>query len=323
MERLTKELIGSEISIKTHFATGGEEIADAISHLAAAFDQSTGRRVDKARTRARSYPCVAGALDPSLPVAKKLDGDLPELPKVLDNSLEKAVFTHQGFARGKNHLTTTEEMSYDRLEILGDAYIEVIATRLIWHHFRFLSPGRISQLRELLVKNETLAEYATRYGFDRRLYVPHDHREQPKRWVKIKGDVFEAYVAAVILSDPVNGFQCVETWLDELWLPKLTEAQPDIRPSFPKQDLAKKIMGKGIKIEYVEEKPSVSLSGGLNNFFVGVYLTGWGWSNQHLGSGEGHSKTDAGNGAALQALANKSLINKIVSVKKSNKNNAM
>src|SRR5690606_10445636 len=95
-----------------------------------------------------------------------------------------------------------------------------------------LPPGQISQLRELLVKNETLAEFATDYGFDRRLSVPLDHRGQAKRWIKIKGDVFEAYVAAVILSNPDSGFRSVESWLDELWLPKLRNAQPNTRSSF-------------------------------------------------------------------------------------------
>jgi ribonuclease-3 len=65
--------------------------------------------------------------------------------------------------------------TYDRLEILGDAYIELISTKLIWNHYQRIPSGRISQLRELLVKNETLADYATKYGLDRRASVPHDY----------------------------------------------------------------------------------------------------------------------------------------------------
>ncbi|KAK2755652.1 hypothetical protein FQN54_005801 [Arachnomyces sp. PD_36] len=320
LQQLMKELSQLRPAIKTHFTKGGEQIADAICHLAAVFDQSNSQSNDEGKTQPSvnpvgSYPHFPSPLEPSLPARKTVGTELPELPRISDLTLERAVFTHQGVARPA--LAVTEEISYDRLEVLGDAYIEVIATRLIWHHFEYLPPGRISQLRELLVKNETLAEYSTWYEFDRRLAVPSDHRDQPKRWIKTKGDVFEAYVAAVILSNPIDGFQRVEAWLGELWLPKLKEAQPNTRTSHNKQDLAKKIMAKGIKIEYIEERPSVPLSGGLSNFYVGVYLTGWGWVKKHLGSGEGHSKADAGNDAALQALKNNEMIEEIGQIRKS------
>jgi ribonuclease-3 len=35
-----------------------------------------------------------------------------------------------------------------------------------------------------------------------------------------------------------------------------------------------------------------------------VYLTGWGWTHEHLGSGVGKSISDAGMRAASQALQN-------------------
>ena len=271
--------------------------------------------------RSKGYPCVPTIVGASLPAVDHVQSNLPELPQISDDSLSKAVFLHQGLARdpapgGHAPATSSEEKSYDRLEILGDAYIEVIATRLIWHNFQFLSPGRISQLRELLVKNETLAEYATNYGFDHRVSVPPDHRSQPKRWIKIKGDVFEAYVAAVILSNPVDGFERVETWLSQLFLPKLWEAESRISHSRCKQELAKKVVSGGIKLKYIEERPPKP-GDGMVTFFFGVYLTGWGWTNQHLGSGKGQSKSDAGNDAANRALMNKSLIDEISSIKKS------
>lgn len=309
--------MSSTAATEAQFQKGGKQVADAISHLATVFDQSVRQCGDEAKNQPESLPNFPTSINSGLRTVKQLKNGLPKPPRIADDSLENAVFTHQGFAPREKSQSSTTEQSYDRLEILGDAYIEAMATRLIWHHFRTLPPGRISQLRELLVKNETLAEYATGYGFDRRVTVPLGHRDHPKLWVKIKGDVFEAYVAAVILSNPDNGFRRVEAWLQELWIPKLTEAQPDSRHCFPKQDLAKKIMGRGVKLKYVEERPSVSLEGGLDNHFIGVYLTGWGWSSQHLGSGEGQSKMEAGNSAASQALANRPLIDEIALVKKS------
>jgi ribonuclease-3 len=84
-----------------------------------------------------------------------------------------------------------------------------------------------------------------------------------------------------------------------------------------KEALAKKIMGKNIKLEYLEDRPSVQLKGGTQNFFIGLYLTGWGWEKRHLSSGQGLSKAAAGDEAAENALLNISLISEIVSAKES------
>ncbi|KAL4938659.1 hypothetical protein BDV06DRAFT_200391 [Aspergillus oleicola] len=239
---------------------------------------------------------------------------LPSLPPIIDDELERAVFTHPGMSK---HPKTT----YDRLEILGDAYIELISTKLIWNRFQQIPSGRISQIRELLVKNETLAEYATQYGLDKRALVPPEHSTQPKRWTKTKGDIFEAYVAAVIQSHP-NGFVVAETWLSELWSPKLETLEESYEwhtHSPPKETLARKIMGKGVKLKYIDEREPIQHEGGRSTFFIGVYLTGWGWSNKHLGSGQGLNKTIAGNKAAQQALENKGLIEDIVASKGASK----
>jgi len=143
---------------------------------------------------------------------------LPPLPPILSPALETAAFTHAS-------LYNPNTTSYERLEFLGDAYIELIATRLIYPAFPTLPPGRMSQKRELLVKNETLAEYALAYGFDKRAKLPRDFwglgAGRGKLWTKTMGDIFEAYVAAVVLSDPKGGFELVETWLQELWREKL------------------------------------------------------------------------------------------------------
>ncbi|KAJ6164326.1 hypothetical protein N7470_002998 [Penicillium chermesinum] len=212
----------------------------------------------------------------------------PELPAVLDPILERSVFTHPACAKAQDE-------AYDRLEVLGDAYIELIATKLIWNKFPRIPAGRISQIREGLVKNSTLASFAETYGFDRKVLVPAAYSDQAKRWIKTKGDVFEAYVAAVIISDPVEGYQIAENWLRSLWLPMLDNLGHQKTELRAKEELARKVMAKGIKLDYLEERPCVQEKGsGTQRFFIGVYLTGWGWDKKHLGSGQGASKAAAG-----------------------------
>ncbi|THC94374.1 hypothetical protein EYZ11_006135 [Aspergillus tanneri] len=238
-----------------------------------------------------------------------LEAALPSLPRIPNDLLANAVFTHPG-------VNSNIKATYDRLEVLGDAYIELMATRLIWDKFGDITSGRISQIRELLVKNETLAEYATKYGFDKRAHVPHDYLTQPRRWMKTMGDIFESYVAAIILSEPQNGYKIAEEWLTQLWLPKLSGIESQKSFLHAKEALAQKIMGKGVKLRYIDEQPCAQERRGVQTFCIGVYLTGWGWVNRHLGSGQGPSKAIAGNEAALQALANEALIKSIGDVKK-------
>lgn len=235
---------------------------------------------------------------------------LPPLPPIRDRTLTSVAFTHPACVHGTS--TSKFNSSYDRLEFIGDAYIEVVATRIIFSRFPQLPAGRLSQQRELLVKNETLAEYALAYGFDEKASLPDDIRVPGKNsrkiWTKTMGDIFEAYVAALILSDPQYGFQTVEAWLGALWEPKLSSHRPqdtEMADLKAKENLSKKILGKGIKLDYREEAPREEIKGeGKIVYHIGVFLTGWGWENMRLGSGKGLSKQDAGAGAAKDALAN-------------------
>ena len=148
---------------------------------------------------------------------RQIPEELPPLPKVLDKTLEAAAFIHQGLANGKS-----TDLTYERLEWVGDAYIYQFSTLIISKTFPTLLPGKCSQLREMCVKNITLAGYAREYGFENRLVLPkhfldNPHKVKKEEKIKIMGDVFEAYVAAVILSDPVDGLKRAAQWLWVLW----------------------------------------------------------------------------------------------------------
>lgn len=255
-------------------------------------------------------PASMNAHDPSSkpPVENSL---LPPLPSI-DDQYKTAVFTHQSSA-GPNGT------SYDRLEFLGDAYLELIASQLIFEHLPDLTAGRMSQVRESMVKNETIGQYSVLYGLDRQLKDFNRLRHQAANaWLKIKGDVFEAYVAAVVLSGSSGeGFAVAKTWLTQLWKPKLDAVSTGPEASTrSKEELAKRILGKGVKIDYVDErKPEIHYGQGTETYFVGVYLTGWGWENQYLGSGKGLSRVAAGQAAAAAALENHPLIDEIIAKK--------
>lgn len=165
---------------------------------------------------------------------------LPPLPPIKPQ-YQKTAFCHKSLYTTSRELATSD-LTYERLEFLGDAYIELFASRLIYESYSHLPAGRMSQVRELLVKNETLAELSRSYGFDQQIAVGaeigelvRDSRGRGnKGYNKIVGDVFEAYVAAVVLSDfEGKGFERAEGWCRDLWEGKLERAKKEDRSLLP------------------------------------------------------------------------------------------
>lgn len=229
---------------------------------------------------------------------------LPPLPPI-SPPLEKAVFTHASLA--VQDPDKPEPVNYERLEFLGDAHLELMASQVIFERYSSSTPGKMSAVREDLVKNETIANFARQYGFDKRLNIGIGN-VQPRDWVKIQGDVFEAYICAIVLSDqdPHNGFDAAKKWVTALWQPILAKlGMTMVRNVKSKDALGRALLAPGIRIDYLDEKkPIHDKAKGLQSYFIGAYLTGLGYQKQHLGSGVGESKVAAGQEAAKQALEN-------------------
>lgn len=247
---------------------------------------------------------------------------LPPLPPVLDPILEAASFTHPGQAKRPT------DMNYERLEWIGDSYLYVISCGLIYATFPTLTPGKCSQIRELLVKNTTLCDYSLRYGFDKRANFPAEFglggrpggtRVNEKERMKVLADILEAYVAAVVLSDPADGVSRATAWLKALWAgtiakqireaPTLTKKAAELPP---KNQLANLILAKGVRLRY-EDAPGgpskkVSKDTRAPLYTVHVYLDGWGETGKLLGWGTAPHKGEAGSKAAQCAMDNKKLI---------------
>lgn len=150
---------------------------------------------------------------------------LPPLPPIVESHLHNAVFTHRSAHVNPGNPSSLQNidlgLDYERLELLGDAYIELIASRALYNRFPQVDVPELCSWRERLVENSALSKFSEAYGFADRL----NHRSQwepsSKAWMKVIADIFEAYVAALVLSNPEHGFEIAEAWLTELWAPQL------------------------------------------------------------------------------------------------------
>lgn len=230
--------------------------------------------------------------------------DLPPLPPITEPHLEQAVFTHASVHA--THLTAHQHvdlgLDYERLEYLGDAYIELIASRALYNRFPQVDVPQLCSWRERLVENIALAKFSEAYGFPDRLQTKIDYDKSTKAWMKVTADVFEAFVAGVVLSDPINGFATAEKWLDELWAPQLLTFKEKVTENpRARDDLQKMLVMQGVEVRYREERAMV-MERGQQKYFLGAYLTGWGYEDEWLGSGEGQKKAQACIAAATDAI---------------------
>lgn len=267
------------------------------------------RQLDKARPSEGDHVMLPEYIEQHMQRAKPL----PSLPTI-EPSLEVQVFTHASVYESKakaKGITSTDDLTYERLEFIGDAYLEVMATRLIAHRLPHLDVPSQAHFREQLVRNDTLAKFSNDYGLiDRMKHASHFKPGQASKvWNKITADVFEAYVAAVVLSDPVAGFLTAEKWMNQLWAEQMLAYREPIliENANAQNELNNLIHLNHIKLTYTEEKPMEMTALGVQQYYQGVYLTGWGYENEWLGSGMGRNKSQAAVNAAHDALTRKSI----------------
>lgn len=218
------------------------------------------------------------------------------------------------------------------MEWLGDAYTEVISSTLLYQTFPDLEAGRLSQLRELLIKNQTLGVFAKQYGLTSRVELTPDVRNSEVKMKKVPGDLLEAHVAAVILADPKHGLQRVGDWLRAIFS---TIIKDQIRKSNkqsngknslemgneskkksdepPKVRLPALIGAPGVYLRYEDDTSAPKkdkYNPKLTTYTVNLYMDGWGEKNMWLGRGTDLSKKQAGQKAAQMALNNASFMKK-------------
>ena len=107
-----------------------------------------------------------------------------------DLSLYKRAFTHTSYINEHNC------ESYERLEFLGDAVLELIMSDYLYKE-RHLEEGTMTKMRSSYVCEEACATYSTDLGFKDYILLGSGESEAT---VPILADVFESFVGATYLD---------------------------------------------------------------------------------------------------------------------------
>lgn len=209
--------------------------------------------------------------------------------KNLDILLE--ALTHRSYL---NEHREAMQNHNERLEFLGDAVLELSATRFLFDKYPNKPEGDLTAYRAALVNTISLAEVASALGVnDFLLLSKGEARDTGRARGVILANAFEAIVGALYLD---QGYDAAEAFLTKNLFPKIDDviekgAWQDGKSRF--QELAQE--KKGITPSYKtlsEEGPDHA-----RTFTVGVYL-----GSDEVAQGTGKSKQDAEQSAAQNAL---------------------
>ena len=158
-----------------------------------------------------------------------------------DPSLLQLALTHPSYCN-EHGLDATG--SYERLEFLGDAVLEVAVSDHLYRQFPEADEGQLTKSRSSLVRGEVLARVARRLGLGERLRVG--------RGVEAKGErdqdsvlaaAFEATIAAIYLD---RGAETAREFIARHMAPELAEiTHSGSPPENPKSQLQELLQGEG------------------------------------------------------------------------------
>lgn len=213
------------------------------------------------------------------------------LPKFKDEQLLRTALTHRS-ALNEHHLEKTE--SNERLEYLGDAVLELVTTEFLYRQLPTAPEGKMTAIRSALVKTTMLSTVGQQLNLGEKLFLSKGEELSGGRAnVTLIADTVEAVIGALYLD---QGMTAAKKFIQEMILAHFDEVMEKRLYRDAKSSLQEEVQahGFGAPIYQVlhEEGPDHD-----KTFLVAVFVDG-----QKVGEGEGKSKQNAQQVAALQAL---------------------
>ena len=227
---------------------------------------------------------------------RNFEADLSALETILGYTFFNKVhlitaITHRSYLN--EHREATQDHN-ERLEFLGDAVLELVVTDYLFRTYPEKPEGELTAIRAALVNTISLAEASLQLGVnDYLLMSKGDARDTGRARQYILANVFEAFVGALYLD---QGYDASKTFIAKHLFPKTDEIVEkrlwqDSKSRF--QEMAQ---------EHANVTPTyetLSQQGPDHDrvFTVGVFL-----GKQKVAEGQGRSKQEAEQAAAVKAV---------------------
>ena len=211
--------------------------------------------------------------------------------KIRDINFFKKAFIHRSYVFQNHGLKSNE-----RLEFLGDAFLNFIITDFLFNNYKKEWEGELTKKRSLLVNKKVLAEKSKKFDLSRFLFMSQaEDKDGGRDKTSILANTLEAVIGAIYID---GGFEEAKGFIREKVFQDIVEILQDEESKNYKGEL----------IEYFQKKyketPDFRLIEEMGpdhdrTYIVEVYFKG-----ETLGTGKGKTKKDAEQRAALVALNN-------------------
>lgn len=211
-----------------------------------------------------------------------------------DPALLRQAFTHRSYLNEHRGEAVGHN---ERLEFLGDAVLELIATHFLYEKYPEQNEGDLTAYRAALVNAVTCAEVANEIGMNDFLLLSRGEAKDTGRARSILlANAFEALVGAIYLD---LGYESARQFIGKHLFPKIDEI---VRKKLW-QDAKSALQEKAQESDGVTPHYEVIKETGPDHdkhFIVGVYI-----KDNLLAQGDGKSKQEAEQSAARAALDKK------------------
>ncbi|MBQ1228404.1 MAG: ribonuclease III [Firmicutes bacterium] len=208
-------------------------------------------------------------------------------PEILERAL-----THSSYNREKN----TKHMDNERLEFIGDGFLDAIVGFELFNRMKGVTEGRLTKTRALIVCEKALADVAREIGLGRFMYMGHGEEAGGGRGKdSILADCMEAVIGGIFLD---GGYEAASRFVVR-FLKETIDKAIDGKIFLDYKSEVQEILqskGKTVNIVYItdrEEGPAHN-----KTFFVHMECDG-----KVYGSGSGKSKKEAEQNAAKESVA--------------------
>ena len=204
-----------------------------------------------------------------------------------DKALLIEALSHTSYT---NERKLNKLQSYQRLEFLGDAALELCTSRYLFDKYPKYNEGELSRERASMVCEEAIAKCAEKIELGRYILLGvGETQNHGEKRPSILCDVFEAVIGAIYVD---GGFEAAKEFIEEHVLKSVITAQKDRKTALQELVQAKDHSGH-IVYELIDE----SGPDHQRSFSVRVLINGI-----ESGIGHGSSKKEAEMHAAEEAL---------------------
>ena len=139
-----------------------------------------------------------------------------------DKNLAVEALTHRSLRQGN--------VSYERLEFLGDRVLGLILSETLYHKFTNADQGELTKRYHPLAKESALAYIAQKSGLQS--FILADDTSDISVRPSVQSDIVESLIAALYLD---GGMETARKFINDYWV--FGEATPDDRTDNPKSAL--------------------------------------------------------------------------------------